>query len=471
MTNNTQPPQEFNQPPEPLQGPIGPKLLVHFDQPPLSSDAGLLLVASAPWTQRVLEKLAGCLEEKRRRPHHTLHAMFAQRTLQIVAGYEDVNDAPTLRHDALLQACVGRTPGEEAVLASQPTLCRLENRVTTRELLKLFYAQMDLFLDSYAGEELPSMLVLDLDPSACLTYGQQELGFFNGHVGDYCVMPFHLYEGQSGKLIATVLRAGKTPTAAEILKLLRRVVRHLQKRWPRMRLMLRADSHHTKPEVLAWLDLKGIDYALGYAPNTVLERECLGQISEARKGFQTRVKAGDTQPEVRRFHSLGYQAGSWKRARRVVARIAVTALGVDVRYIVTSFEEAPAKALYDTVYCGRGNAERYIKEQKLDLGGDRLSCTSALANQFRLFLHGAAYTVLHGFRRTHLTGTRLAQVSVGQLRLKLIKVAARLEVRAGRLHLHLPGQLPAGDVVQRVLERVLARLRHQQAAGAWSWAT
>jgi hypothetical protein len=393
--------------------------------------------------------------------------MFAQRTLQIVAGYEDVNDATSLRNDGLLQACVGRTPGEDAALASQPTLCRLENTVTRRELLRMFYAQIDLFMDSYAGEELPAMLVLDLDPSACLTYGQQELGFFNGHVGDYCVMPFHLYEGQSGKLIATVLRPGKTPTATEILKLLRRVVRHIQKRWPRMRLMLRADSHHTKPAVLEWLELKGIDYALGYAPNSVLEGECLGRISEARKVFQTRIKAGDVQPDIRRFHSISYKAGSWKQARRVVARIAVTELGVDVRYIVTSFAEAAAKALYATVYCGRGNAELYIKEHKLDLGGDRLSCTSALANQFRLFLHGAAYTVLHGFRRTILAGTRLANISLGQLRLKLIKVAARLDVRAKGLHLHLPWQLPFDDVIKRVIEQV----RNHQAACTWYWAT
>lgn len=467
MTNNTQTPKDSNQPPARLQGPIGHELFVHFDQPQLSSDAGLLLVASDPWTQRVIGKFSGCLEEKRRSPQHSLAEMFAQRTLQIVAGYEDVNDATTLRKDGLLQACVGLTPGEDATLASQPTLCRLENTVGKRELLKMFYAQIDLFMDSYAGEKLPEMLVLDLDPSACLTYGQQELAFFNGHVGDYCVMPFHLYEGQSGKLIATVLRPGKTPTASEILTLLRRVVRHIQKRWPRMPLMLRADSHHTKPEVLEWLELKGLDFALGYAPNAVLERECMERISEARKLFQTRVAAGDTQPEVRRFHSLSYQAGSWKRARRIVARIAVTELGVDVRFIVTSFEDAPAKALYDTVYCGRGNAELYIKEHKLDLGSDRLSCTSALANQFRLFLHGAAYTVLHGFRRTILAGTRLAKISLGQLRLKLIKVAARLDVRAGRLHLHLPWQLPVADVLKRVIEQ----LRTQQAACAWYWAT
>jgi hypothetical protein len=311
------------------------------------------------------------------------------------------------------------------------------------------------------------MVVLDLDPTACMTYGQQELGFYNAHVGGHCVMPFHLYEGESGKLIATVLRPGKVPTAREILGLLKRVVRRIRKRWPRMRLMLRADSHHTKPEVLEWLESKGIDYVLAYAPNEALERECRSQITEARRTFQSRISAGEKQVEVRRFHSFANQARSWEKQRRVVARIAVTKLGVDIRYVVTSFQNANAKGLYETVYCRRAKAELCIKEHKLDLGGDRLSCASARANQFRLFLHGAAYTALHGFRRIVLAGTRLAKASFGQLRWKLIKVAARLDLCAKTLHLHLPWQLAVGDVIRTAIERIG---RHR-ATSTWCWAT
>lgn len=151
----TQTPEPFKHDPQRLQGPNGQELFVHFDQPQLSSDAGLLLVASDPWTQRVIGKMAECLEETRRSPQHSLKEMVSQRVLQIMAGYEDVNDATALRHDGLLQASVGRKPGAEAALASQPTLCRLENAVTARELVRLFYAQIELFMDSYAVEEPP----------------------------------------------------------------------------------------------------------------------------------------------------------------------------------------------------------------------------------------------------------------------------------------------------------------------------
>jgi len=467
MQNKTQTREALNHEVGKIQGPNGQELFVHLDQPQLSSDGGLLLIASDPWTERVMGELTRCLEEKRRTPRHSLQEMIAQRVLQIVAGYEDVNDATMLRHDGLLQASVGLKPGANSALASQPTLCRLENRVTKRDLIRLFYAQIDLFMDSYAGEKVPPMLVLDLDPTACLTYGQQELGFYNAHVGDHCLMPFHLYEGISARLIATVLRPGKTPNASEMISLLKRVQRRIRQRWPRVTLMLRADSHHTKPEVLDWLESQGISYTMGYAPNAVLERECREQTTQARKIYGQRLDAGEQEPEVRRFHSVTYRSRSWSKSRRVVARIAITPLGVDLRYIVTSFEDAKAKGLYEKVYCGRGAAELYIKEHKLDLGGDRLSCNSAKANQFRLFLHGAAYTILHGFRRTILAGTRLAKASFAQLRLKLVKIASRLDADTKSLHLHLPWQHPSSDMIGTLMTRIA---QHREKS-AWLWMT
>ena len=439
-------------------------MVLEFDQPNLSSDGGLLVLASDPWAGHVLDTLAGVLEETRRSPRHSLRELLAQRVLGIAGGYYDANDAQTLRHDGVMQAAVGRTPGEAATLASQPTLHRLENGVTKRELLKLFYAMIDLFLDSYTGEKVPPLLVLDLDPTACLTYGQQEFALFNTHVGGHCLMPFHLYEGQSGRLIATVLRPGKTPSAPEIIKLLRRVVRRIRARWPKVRLMLRADSHHTKPDVLAWLEAQGLDYALGYAPNEALEREFGAKIHEARRAYAANVRAGQPELVARRLHSQWHQAGSWPGLRRVICRVVVGPLGVDVRYIVTSFAEASAKALYDCVYCGRGEAELFIKEHKLDLGGDRLSCQRAEANQLRLFLHGAAYVILEGFRRLRLRGTALARATVGQLRLRLCKIAARLDVTRRVLRLHVNWQLPAKETLAAVVER----LSRAQAFPIWT---
>lgn len=453
---SSQPPREDEQKALELQGPSGEKLVVEFDQARLSSEGGLLVLASDPWTQHVLSRLAGALEDPRRSPAHTARELLAQRILGIAAGWTDGNDAAHLRHDGVMQAAVGRAPGEKATLASQPTLSRLENQVSRRDLLRLFYAMIDLFLDSYAGRP-PKLLVLDLDPSACLTYGQQEFSLFNTYVGGHCLMPFHLYEGQSGRLIATVLRPGKPPVAREILSLLRRVVRRIRARWPKVGLMLRADSHHTKTEVLDWLEAQGIDYALGYAPNEALERLFAAQILEARAGYASTARAGQPELECRRIHSASHRAHSWSRERRVIMRAVAGAQGIDARFIVTSFTEASAKALYDVVYCGRGRAELFIKEHKLDLGGDRLSCTRAEANQMRLFLHSAAYLIYEGFRRRLLAGTALARATIGQIRLKLIKVAARLDRASRCLRLHLPWDWPGRDTLRTVCQRLSSR--------------
>lgn len=460
----SQSPAVSNQEPVELQAPGRQRLLIELDQAQLSSDGGLLVLASDPWTKHVLDRLSEVLEDARRNPRHSLRELLAQRVLGIAAGYHDANDATALRHDGVFQAAMGRRPGEDSALASQPTISRLENGVSRRELLGLFYAMIDLFMDSYSGESVPPMLVLDLDPSACLTYGAQQLSLFNGHVGGHCLMPFHLYEGQSGRLIATVLRPGKTPTAREIIALLRRVVRRIQARWPKVKLMLRADGHHSKPEVLDWLEAKGMHYAIGYAPNPALERAFGATIKEVRKGYDTNVHAGQGQLAARRLHGAFYKAQNWPRERRVVCRASTGPEGVSARFIVTSFAEASAKALYDIVYCGRGEAELFIKEHKLDLGGDRLSCQRAESNQMRLFLHNAAYVILEGFRRQRLRGTALARASFGRIRLQLLKVAARLDANRRTLHLHLNWQLPAKEALLSAVERV----RRAQAIVIWT---
>lgn len=453
---DSQPPISSKQTDAELQAPAGQRLLLHFDEPRISSDSGLLILASDTWSQHVIDRLCSAIEDKRRNPEHSLRELLGQRILGIAGGYFDANDASTLRNDPVMQAAVGRDSAtKDVTLASQPTLCRLENGVTRRDLLRLFHAMIDLFMDSYAGERVPEMLVLDLDPTACLTYGQQEFAMFNTHVGGHCLMPFHLYEGQSGRLIATVLRPGKTPSAKEILGLLRRVVRRIRKRWPKVRLMLRADSHHAKPEVLDWLDARKIDYAIGYAPNAALEREFAATIREVRMGYEINCRAGQPEIEVRRLHSATHQAGSWSKPRRVVGRAVAGPHGIDVRFIVTSFAHASAKALYDGVYCGRGEAELFIKEHKLDMGGDRLSCVSAQANQLRLFLHGAAYMMVDGFRRLRLHGTALARASASQIRLKLFKVAARFRATKQAIHLHLGETLPAREILTLVAARLL----------------
>jgi hypothetical protein len=297
-------------------------------------------------------------------------------------------------------------------------------------------------MDSFAAE--PEMVVLDMDPTSVITYGDQQLRLFNAFEDEYCLMPFHVYDGLNGKFITAVIRPGKTPTAGEILAVLKRLVRRLRGRWRQTRIILRADSHHTKPGVMDWLETNGVGFITGLGPNSRLDAQFKTLIEDARKRHDR------TWQEVRLYGSASYAAGSWSRARKVVCRVLVTAQGVDTRYVVTSFETAGAKYLYETVYCGRSKAELMIKNHKTDLRSDRCSCHTATANQFRLFLHSAAYVILHELRARYLQGTELATARFSTIRQRLIKIGTRVEVLKTAIRFFLPASFPLKGVFAHV---------------------
>jgi len=416
-----------------------------FDEPDLSSDGGALLLREAADANGIIDAMAAVLPDSRRQAHvkHTQRDLMMQRALQICQGYEDANDCDTMREDSVLKVAVGRRP-DEADLASQPTMSRLENSVGLRDLIRLFYVQLDAFLDSYPSA--PPCMILDMDPTPNRVYGDQQLALFNAHYDDYCLMPFHVYEGVTGRVITTIVRPGKTPGDAEILALLKRIVRRIRSRFPHTVLIFRADSHHTKPAVLDWLEQQDVRYVLGMAVNPVLKRE-VKSLVERLTSFQY-----EQWRPYRRFHSFSYAAGTWSRKRRIVARVEATARGTDTRFVVTDLEGIGARKLYETLYCDRGNAELMIKEHKCFLKSSRTSCTSAYANQFRLFLHSAAYTIMHGLRETVLRGTQLAGATFETIRLRLLKVAARVETGKTFVRFHLPACSPAAEFFRRTAE-------------------
>jgi hypothetical protein len=355
----------------------------------LSSDGGALLIREAVELNGIIDAMVACIRDKRSQAHvrHTLKELLTQRCVQICHGYEDANDCDTLKDDAAFKVAVGRHP-QDSSMASQPTMTRLENSISKWSLVRLFYAFLDNFVDSYQDE--PECIVIDMDPTPNRVYGDQQLALFNAHYDEYCLMPFHVYEGLTGRLITTIIRPGKTPAKEEIIGLLKRIVKRVRRRFPKTTIVFRADSHHTKAEVLDWLEDNDVRYVLGLQTNSVLRREVAPMMEWA--GKTQRQEWG----RCRRFHSFGYAACSWRRQRRIVARVVATPLGTDVRFIVTDLENVGAKVLYDTVYCDRGNAELMIKEHKCFLKSSRTSCNTADANQFRLFLHSAAYVIMHG---------------------------------------------------------------------------
>jgi hypothetical protein len=409
---------------------------MRFDEPLVSSDGGALLLGQIDRRLGVTEQLAASIVDPRRNGSiaHQIQEMLRQRVYQIACGYPDANDCNSLRADPVFKTAVGRHPVKDEDLASQPTVTRLENAVTARDLLRMAYTFMDLFIRSYKTP--PRSIILDMDPTADVVYGDQQLRLFNAFEDEYCLMPFHVYEGYSGKFITTVLRPGKTPTAAEIISVLKRIVRRLRQAWPNVIILFRADSHHTKPEVMAWLDAHDIRFATGLAQNAKLNRLFAGTIRRATRRFERYGRP------VRMYASGRYAAKTWSKKRRVICRVLVSDLGADVRYIVTSQDAAEEKYLYERVYCARGRMELFIKDHKTHLESDRTSCHDKHANQFRLFLHSAAYVILHTMRALMDQSSALAKAQFNTLRIKLLKLGTRLEPLSRRLRFHLPASCP-----------------------------
>lgn len=422
-----------------LPGLAGRKWSAQFDEPEMSSDAGLAAIATSRVGSKLLSSIAEAIRDLRKDPDHDIHQLISQRVNQIMAGYFDANDCDLLREDVVVRSCSQREL-EKGALASQPTMSRLENRVTRTDLFRIAGAIFNHYLDQF-GDNPPPMICIDMDPSAHLTYGTQQLSLFNTHVGDHCLMPFYIFDGCTGKIMTAIIRPGKTPTAEEILAILKRLVKRIRQRWPQMRITFRADSHHTKPLVMDWMNANEVDFVTGLAKNDALDRLFFDEINQARKDFERKCQHPGQDPDkvvITRYAEAEYAAGSWSQEERVIARIIVSSKGVDVRYIVSSFRKAEPKYIYETVYCQRGNAELFIKDCKLGLGSDRSSCNRAESNQFRLFLHVAAYNTMHLFREKVLAGTQWARATFDQLRLRVIKVAGRLEIFKTKVKLHLP---------------------------------
>jgi len=376
----------------PLQWPplhlaaVGAKAVdLAFDGGRLSSDGGLVLLNDPDEQLGFTRDLAAVLNDLRdpRRVHFTLHDLLKQRVLQMAAGYADANDANTLRHDPIFKLLRDRLPETGPPLASQPTISRFENRVSRTELSRMARVFVDQFIASYTRP--PKLIVLDFDDTEDPVHGAQEQARYDGYDGGYCFLPLHVYEGLSGRLITTIFKA-KRFTGAQRLAVLKRLVKHLRQAWPDTLVICRGDSHFTYPEVMQWIDDQAdLSYVTGLTSNAVLKELAREVVEQAKRAYE---RDGG---KVTRFHSTRYQAGTWSRWRRVVIKVEVSDQGVNTRFVVTDMEQARTQVLYRHIYCARGQAENESKDHKRYVKSDRTSCHRFEANQFRLFLHSAAY--------------------------------------------------------------------------------
>jgi hypothetical protein len=426
----------------------GRRVLAGFDGGVISSDAGALLLGSTDRAINLIGRLAGCFTD-RRSPElieHAVSTLVLQRVIGLALGYEDLNDHDQLRHDPLLAVLAGKLAARRsacAPVAGKSTLNRLElSRPEPTRYHKISCdgaaieaLLVDVFLES--RRSAPKQIILDLDATDDPLHGEQEGRFFHGYYGNYCYLPLYIFCGRH--LLVSKLRRANIDGAAGALEEVARVVGQIRRRWPCVRVLLRADSGFARDELMAWCEAHRVDFLFGLARNARLVGEIEVELAEAA------AESGRTGKPARRFRELRYATRkSWSRERRVVAKAEWTGGAANPRFVVTSLvpAEAGARHLYETIYCARGDMENRIKECQLDLFADRTSTNTMRANQLRLWFASAAYVLLGALRRIGLKGTQFAKATCGTIRLKLLKIGALVRVSVRRIKIAMASACP-----------------------------
>ncbi len=408
----------------------------------ITSDGGVLLLRQADRYLGLTEAIAKALGDPRRRASctHDLPSLLRQRVYALALGYEDLNDHQHLREDLAIQTAVER----DTRLASASTLCRWENRADRASAWRLHEVLVEQFIGSYRRP--PRRLILDFDATDDAVHGKQEGRFFHGYYDHYCFLPLYVFCGD--QLLVSYLRPSKIDAAQHAWAILALLVKRLRQAWPKVRILMRADSGFCRWRMLRWCERHGVDYLVGIARNDRLSARARPFIEAAARAYEASTR------KQRRFHLMSYAARSWDRPRRIVVKAEHSAKGSNPRYLVTNLKAEP-KYLYDRLYCARGEMENRIKEQQLDLFAGRTSCHAWWPNQFRLLLSSLAYTLLEAMRRLALAGTELAQAYVGTIRLKLLKIGAVIVRNTRRIRFLLSSAYPD----QALFAHVVAKLQ------------
>lgn len=435
--------------------PLGRKTIgASFDGGSLSSDAGLLLLREVDKKLGLTNRLAECIRDGRVRSKVkvTVAEMLCQRIMAIAAGYEDCNDHDTLKSDPMLKLASGRAPITGGDLASQPTLSRFENSISSTQLWRMEEVLLELFMSGHRGSKV-RRLIIDADATDDPAHGQQQFEFFHGFYDCHCFLPLLVYvtadDGEQ-ELVASVLRAGNVHAGHRLVSVLKRIVPRLATQFPDAQIVFRGDAGMALPAVYDFCEDAGVDYVVSLAKNSRLLELGEGILRDARAIYE------ETGEKVRHFGEFLYAAQSWPRERRVVMKAEIVDKGENPRFVATNISDLAAADLYD-FYIDRGDVENRIKELKDDLLSGRTSCHLFLANQFRLILHSAAFVLMQALRKL-LSGTEFADAQVSTLRTRLLKVGARVRETTRRIWLMMPTSYPLKELWMCVASRLgLAR--------------
>ena len=448
------------------------EVVARFDGGPITSDGGGVLLGEVERRTGIVRQFSACFTDHRdpELVEHKVEELVAQRVYGLALGYEDLNDHDELRVDPLLATLVGKKDPSGAdrvrardvgkALAGKSTLNRLEltmqdagpasrykkivvNGAAVDRLL------VEAFLQAYTSP--PEQLVLDLDATDDPLHGRQEGRFFHGYYGCYCYLPLYIFCGEH--LLCARLRSSDRDASAGAVEEVQRIVEQVRARWPQVRIILRADSGFARDAIMGWCEASGVDYVFGLAKNARLNR-ILG-----KELHQARIECERTGQPVRTFKDFTYKTRkSWSRERRVVGKAEHLPDKSNPRFVVTSLslEEWNPRALYEDLYCARGDMENRIKEQQLYLFADRTSAATMRANQIRLWFSSVAYLLLQALRRLGLQGTALARAQCDTIRLKLLKIGAQVRLTVRRVWVSLASGSPYADLFAQAYRNLRA---------------
>ena len=425
-----------------------------FDAPEISSDGGVLLLRLLDDQLGLSALVANALPDERapERIKHSRREQVRQRLYQIALGYEDCNDADSLRHDAVLKTACDRLPDDVEGLSSQPTLSRFENAVSMKAIKRMLLGFEKAYVDSLSKRR--DLIVLDIDTTDDETHGHQQLTFFNGYYDHHMYHPQLVFD-QDGNLITAILRPGNKHAARGAKGVLNRIIRAIRKRCPQAEIVVRADGGFAVPRLYRLLEqldreLGKIEYIIGLPKNPVLKAKA--------KRWTDRAKArcNKTQMGARTYGHFHYAAKTWSRQRRVIVKAEHSLMGPNPRFVVTSYvaKELDAEDTYRS-YCVRGQCENFIKDLKNAMKADRLSCSSFVANFFRLLLHGAAYRLMFALRdELAVERIDMGNCQLDTLRLRLLKIGAMVRQSVRRILVRMPEVFPLADAFVAIAARL-----------------
>lgn len=446
------------------------EVVANFDGGTITTEAGSLLLHQTEQKTGILRQFAGCFRDYRdpTRIEHSVTELIRQRVYGLAQGYEDLNDHDQLRADPLLAMISGKADVEGKQRrrerdrgqagAGKSTLNRLEltpadanEKSRYKKIALNTQAVDDLLVDLYIQRQprRPQRIVLDLDATDDRLHGHQEGRFYHGYYGDYCYLPLYIFIGET--LVCARLRESNQDVSAGSVEEVERIVARLRRVWPTAEIVLRADSGFCRDELMSWCEQHQVDYAFGFAKNSRLLKRIRKQMQKAQR------RHTETGRPARLFHQFRYRTrDSWSRKRRVVAKAECLDKGKNPRFVVTSLTKMEARSLYEDFYCARGEMENRIKEQQLDLFADRTSTALLRSNQVRLYFSSIAYCLLQALRELGLAGTKMAKAQCSTIRVRLLKIGARVRVTVRRVWISMASGHPARELfalVYRNLER------------------